>query len=138
MVVKYAVVAGLVALVMAGSPAYAGDYTSSFGFGISVPDEYLVLTRDEVQKNADVFIEDGGDRRLREIPSAMRREVDEQIEDLGSELDSLAPTAKEHPSFVEFVFTESHRHVTRITIRDQRARSALDRIALSPAREWRP
>ena len=80
MVVQYAVVTGFVALVMAASPVYAGDYTSSFGFGISVPDEYLVLTRDEVQKNADVFLEDGGDRRLREIPTAMRREVYQRVE----------------------------------------------------------
>lgn len=79
-VVKHAVVAGLAALVSTASPARAGDYLSGFGFGISVPDEYLVLTQDEVQKNADVFLEDDGDDRMREISSTMRREVYDRVQ----------------------------------------------------------
>ena len=79
-VAKYAVVAGLAVLVIAASPARAGDYLSGFGFGISVPDEYLVLTQDEVQKNADVFLEDDGDDRMREVSSTMRRGVYDRVQ----------------------------------------------------------
>ena len=79
-VTKYAVVAGLAVLVIAASPARAGDYLSGFGFGISVPDEYLVLTQDEVQKNADVFLEDDGDDRMREVSSTMRRGVYDRVQ----------------------------------------------------------
>ncbi|MGY8736538.1 MAG: hypothetical protein ACKVIW_03345 [bacterium] len=80
MVARYAVVASLAALVIAASPARAGDYLSGFGFGISVPDEYLVLTQDEVQKNADVFLEDDGDDRMREVSSTMRRGVYDRVQ----------------------------------------------------------
>lgn len=80
MVARYAVAAGLAVLVIAASPARAGDYLSGFGFGISVPDEYLVLTQDEVQKNADVFLEDSGDDRMREVSSTMRRGVYDRVE----------------------------------------------------------
>jgi len=80
MVARYAVVASLAALVIAASPARAGDYLSGFGFGISVPDEYLVLTQDEVQKNAGVFLEDDGDDRMREVSSTMRRVVYDRVE----------------------------------------------------------
>ncbi len=79
-VAKYAVVAGLAVLVIAASPARAGDYLSGFGFGITVPDEYLVLTQDEVQKNADVFLEDDGDDRMREVSSTMRRGVYDRVQ----------------------------------------------------------
>jgi len=62
-----------------GSTATAGEYASGFGFAISVPDVYLVLTRDEIQKNAELFLgsEDGGG--YEEIPSAMRREVYQRV-----------------------------------------------------------
>ena len=80
MVARYAVAAGLAVLVIAASPARAGDYLSGFGFGISVPDEYLVLTQDEVQKNAGVFLEDDGDDRMREVSSTMRRGVYDRVE----------------------------------------------------------
>ena len=79
-VAKYAVVVGLAVLVIAASPARAGDYLSGFGFGISVPDEYLVLTQNEVQKNADVFLEDDGDDRMREVSSTMRRGVYDRVQ----------------------------------------------------------
>lgn len=78
MVAKHAVAAGLAVLVLAASPALAGDDLS--GFGISVPDEYLVLTRDEVQKNAEVFFEDAGDGRMRAVSSTLRRGVYDRVQ----------------------------------------------------------
>lgn len=78
MAAKHAVAAGLAVLVLAASPARAGDYLS--GFGISVLDEYLVLTQDEVQKNADVFLEDSGDDRMREVSSTMLCEVYDRVQ----------------------------------------------------------
>ncbi len=62
-----------------GAPAQAGDYESGFGFGISVPDVWLVLTRSEVTANASLF-EDEGDGRFGSVPAAMRRAVLERIE----------------------------------------------------------
>jgi hypothetical protein len=66
------------------SAAGAGEYRSGFGFAITVPDVWLVLTRDEVARHADLFLEDEdedeGDGELRAIPLAMRRAVFERIE----------------------------------------------------------
>jgi len=45
-----------------------------------VPDEYLVLTQDEVQKNADVFSEDDGDDRMREVSSTLLRGVYDRVQ----------------------------------------------------------
>lgn len=59
--------------------AAGGDYASGFGFGISVPDSYLVLTRAEVQRNAALFLSEGGDTALEQIPGAMRREVFDRV-----------------------------------------------------------
>ena len=71
---------GLVALAwLATAPALAGDYASGFGIGITVPDAYLVLTRDEVRDNADLFADDGEEGDLAAIPAAMRREVFERV-----------------------------------------------------------
>lgn len=45
-----------------------------------MPDEYLVLTQDEVQKNADVFSEDDGDDRMREVSSTLLRGVYDRVQ----------------------------------------------------------
>ena len=76
-------VVGLILLVVGlpGSSARAGDYRSGFGFGISVPDVWLVLTRDEVLRNDDAFLEDEdrGESDLQSIPSEMRLAVFDRI-----------------------------------------------------------
>ena len=69
----------LLAFAIAALPATAGDYRSSFGFGISVPDSYLVLTRDEVRKHADLFLEAEGQSRFEAIPRSMREAVYERV-----------------------------------------------------------
>lgn len=100
-VAKYAVVVGLALLVIAASPARAGDYLSSFGFGISVPDEYLVLTQDEVQKNADVFLEDDGDDRMREVSSRIRGGVYDRVQ--AGQLEIFYRTEGDDIAFVDNV-----------------------------------
>ena len=59
--------------------AAAGEYESGFGFGISVPDIYLVLTRAEVQNNAELFLDSEGDDAFGRIPSTMRQEVYQRV-----------------------------------------------------------
>lgn len=59
----------------------AEDYRSGFGFGITVPDVYLVLTADEVADNAELFLEDETDAAYGGIPSALRREVFQRVRD---------------------------------------------------------
>ncbi len=64
---------------LASAPVLAGDYASGFGIGISVPDSYLVLTRDEVRNNAALFTANEEDGGLAAIPAPMRREVFDRV-----------------------------------------------------------
>jgi hypothetical protein len=61
-------------------PATAADYESGFGFGISVPNVWLVLTRGEVAKSAEVFLGDGGSSGLGSVPLDMRRAVHDRVQ----------------------------------------------------------
>lgn len=75
---------GVVVLLLAclcASTASAGDYRSGFGFGITVPDAYLVLTADEVSNNAELFLEEEAGDAYGGIPSALRREVFQRVQD---------------------------------------------------------
>ena len=60
--------------------ATAEDYESGFGFGISVPNVWLVLTRSEVTNSAEVFLGDGGVSGLGSVPLAMRRAVYDRVQ----------------------------------------------------------
>ena len=66
-------------MVSLASAASAGEFQSSFGFGISVPDVWLVLTRGEVEQNSDLFLDGGGVDALERIPVAMRQSVFDRI-----------------------------------------------------------
>jgi hypothetical protein len=59
--------------------ALAEDYESGFGFQISVPDVWLVLTRQEVAENSAALLAPDGPSALASIPSEMRRSVFERI-----------------------------------------------------------
>jgi hypothetical protein len=59
--------------------AAAGEYESGFGFGISVSDDWLVLTRDAVAANADAFLGEVTSSELGFIPPTMRRVVYERV-----------------------------------------------------------
>lgn len=65
------------------SPAGAGEFRSGFGFGISVPEVWLVLTRGEIERNEALFVEEegGGEPALEQIPLAMRRAVFDRVRD---------------------------------------------------------
>ena len=60
--------------------ARATEYESGFGFRISVPSVWLVLTRDEVATGADVFLGDGGSSALKSVPLAMRRVIYDRVQ----------------------------------------------------------
>jgi hypothetical protein len=60
--------------------ATGGEYESGFRFGISVPDVWLVLTRDEVAKRAEIFLGDGGSTGLGSIPLGMRQAIYERVQ----------------------------------------------------------
>lgn len=59
--------------------ATARDYESGFGFGISVPDAWLVLTRGEVEKHADLFLENEGSPCTRSVSPGMRQIVYDRV-----------------------------------------------------------
>ena len=90
-----------IGLALATSGAEAGEHLSGFGFVISVPDVYLVLTRDEVQRNAAFFLEPGDAAGLEKIPGTMRQEVYERVE--AGELEIFYRTAGFGHSFVDNV-----------------------------------
>jgi len=75
------VIAGmwLASFAIAAAPSFAAEYQSGFGFRISVPEDWLVLTRDEVAANADAFLGQAGSADLDFIPPEMRRVVYERI-----------------------------------------------------------
>lgn len=72
------VVAGVVATASAHA-VQAADYESSFGFAISVPDVWLVLTRAEVKDKAEQFLGEDGPEALATVPPETRRAVFERI-----------------------------------------------------------
>jgi len=61
-------------LSISAASGHAGDYRSSFGFAISVPDVWLVLTRDEVMRRSELFAGD-----LAALPDSMLRTVFERV-----------------------------------------------------------
>jgi hypothetical protein len=67
-------------IVLFSVSASAADYQSGFGFGISVPEVWLVLTRSEAAKNASSFLEDDGVGGFGAVPQSTRRAVFERIE----------------------------------------------------------
>ncbi len=51
--------------------AYSQDVNSSFGFKMTLPDYWIVLTREEVKDNADIFDLDN----VKEVPEALLNQV---------------------------------------------------------------
>ncbi|HEB89170.1 MAG TPA: hypothetical protein ENI85_06335 [Deltaproteobacteria bacterium] len=67
-------------ILLGGAAAGAADHESGFGFAISVPDVWLVLTRGEVAANAPAFLAREGNAGLSSIPLAMRRIVYDRVQ----------------------------------------------------------
>lgn len=60
--------------------AKAGEYESEFGFDISVPNVWLVLTRSEVADDAENFLGSRGSSGLGSVPLAIRRMVFDRVQ----------------------------------------------------------
>ncbi len=60
--------------------AKAGEYESEFGFDISVPDVWLVLTRSEVADDAENFLGSRGSSGLGSVPLALQRMVFDRVQ----------------------------------------------------------
>jgi hypothetical protein len=62
----------------------AGEYESGFGFGISVPDIWLVLTREEVTESTEQFMNEESETHpvvgLASVPKSMRQAVSERVQ----------------------------------------------------------
>ena len=83
------------------NPGRAGEYKSGFGFGISVPDIWLVLTRTEVADSADQLFGKNGASGLEAVPTSMRRLVYERVR--AGELEMFYRRTDEPGSFVDNV-----------------------------------
>jgi hypothetical protein len=78
---RFALAAMLVVSMMtAAVGAVAAEYASSFGFHISVSDAWLVLSRPELAKNAELFLGDRGSRGLEAVPLSMRRAIYDRVQ----------------------------------------------------------
>ena len=72
-------ITGVVFWLGLAATAVAGEYRSGFGFGISVPEVWLVLTQGEVAEHADIFLDVDEDSALAAIPVDVRQIVFERI-----------------------------------------------------------
>jgi hypothetical protein len=103
-------------VVALAAPVSAAEYESGFGFGISVPDVWLVLTRSEVIESAENFFADSGEesgegpgqesgdrgsRALAKVPLAMRQDVFERVR--SGEMEMFYRLASEPVRFVDNV-----------------------------------
>jgi hypothetical protein len=75
-----AIAALMISTLGAAGAATAEEYESGFGFGISVPNVWLVLTRSEVANSAEIFLGDGGSSGLGSVPLEMRRAVYDRVQ----------------------------------------------------------
>ena len=96
-------IAGLLALSILGatSTVRAGEYESGFGFGITVPDVWLVLTHGELAQNTASFLEEGASSELKSVPLAVRRVIHDRV--LAGELEVFYRREGVPGSFVDNV-----------------------------------
>ena len=64
---------------LCASTARAGDFSSRFGFGISVPEVWQVLSQSEVADNAGVFSGETPNDAMAGVPASMREAVVDRI-----------------------------------------------------------
>ena len=60
------------------TPVHAKEYQSSFGFTVNIPEHWLVLTRQELRDNPDVF--DFDKKQFGEVEKNLMRDVISRIE----------------------------------------------------------
>jgi hypothetical protein len=95
------VVAMALPIATTSGPAWGRDYRSGFGVGISVPESYLVLSRDELERNADFFIEGDSQDSPEAVPLSLRRDLFESVR--SGQLEILYRTDDVDPDFVDNV-----------------------------------
>lgn len=83
------------------NPAFAGEYASGFGFGISVPEHYLVLNREEIAKSATEFLDASGDDSIDALPSELLERVFARVQ--AGEIEVLYRTKEVDASFIDNV-----------------------------------
>ncbi len=59
------------------SPAYGKEYKSSFGFTVEIPEHWLVLTREELKENPDLF--DFDKKKFGDIDKNLLKNVESKI-----------------------------------------------------------
>ncbi len=59
------------------TPVYGKEYKSSFGFTVDIPEQWLVLTRQELKDNPDLF--DLDDKQFRNVDKNLLKKVTEEI-----------------------------------------------------------
>ena len=59
------------------TPAYGKEYKSSFGFTVDIPEHWLVLTKEELKGNPDLF--DFDKKRFENIDKNLLKNIDSQI-----------------------------------------------------------
>lgn len=91
----------LTSMLFLAPEAKAGEFRSGFGFGISVPDVWLVLTRGEVEQHSELFLDGGGVDALERIPDSMRQSVFDRIR--AGELEIFYRRESESELFVDNV-----------------------------------
>jgi hypothetical protein len=103
--IPWLVVVWMIATAM---PTWAGEYESGFGFGISVPEVWLVLTRSEIVESAGHFLIEPGEESgvansggLGSVPLAMRQAVYERVR--SGEMEMFYRRAEEPRPFVDNV-----------------------------------
>jgi hypothetical protein len=71
-------------LTLVSASSSAGEYESGFGFGISVPDVWLVLTRNEISESAEQLLVKNSDldaiAGLALVPRSMREAVNDRVQ----------------------------------------------------------
>lgn len=72
---RYAFVVLLILIAIA--PAYGKEYKSSFGFTVEIPEHWLVLTREELKENPDLF--DFDKKRFGNIDKNLLKSIDSKI-----------------------------------------------------------
>jgi hypothetical protein len=82
--VAWRVVLLTVSLATSSASVQAGEYESAFGFGISVPEVWLVLTREQILDSAEHLMNEETDRDsvsgFASVPRAMRQAVNERVQ----------------------------------------------------------
>lgn len=69
-----------IVILLASSGAGADEYQSSFGFSTSVPEGWVILSREELRENPDLFDHIASDPELAALDGTLKADVMERIQ----------------------------------------------------------